>query len=433
MAEYETLKIGIAGLGTVGASLVKIIQSETDMLTARSGRRIEIAAVAARDRKKERGIDLSGAEWVDSPEMLADMPELDIVVELIGGDSGAAKVLVESSLAKGKHVVTANKALLAHHGGALFALAAEKGATLAFEAAVAGGIPIIKALREGLSANHISAVYGILNGTCNYILTEMWQNGLEFETALQEAQEAGYAEADPSFDIDGIDAGHKLAVLSALAFTGKPDFGGVEIEGLRNISAIDIDYAAELGYRIKLLGIARLTADGVVQTVAPCMIPVSCNLATVEGATNAVFVEGDRVGPTLYVGAGAGGMPTASAVLADILDIARGNAPPLTPFVETESEAPFETRTGRFYLRLTVKDEPGVMADVTAMLRDHAVSMKSILQYGQGGAESVPLIMITHEAKENAVRDVLAALHGLDSVLEKPCFLRVEMMGEEDA
>ncbi|TVQ85291.1 MAG: homoserine dehydrogenase [Micavibrio sp.] len=429
MTENTTLKIGIAGLGTVGASVVKIIQEEQEMLAARAGRAIKIAAVSARDKNRDRGIDLSGIAWADNAETMAENPDIDVVVELVGGSEGTAKNLVMQALQNGKDVVTANKALLAHHGAEFFALAEKNGRALAFEAAVAGGIPIIKALREGLAANHISAVYGILNGTCNYILTEMWRNGLDFETALKQAQEEGYAEADPSFDIDGVDAAHKLTILSALAFTGRPDFAHVETEGLRNVSAVDIDYAAELGYRIKLLGIARLTPEGVVQTVAPCMIPEESNLAAVEGATNAVFIEGDRVGPTLYVGAGAGGNATASAVIADLVDIARGNVPPSGAFVETEKTAPFDSREGRFYLRLTVEDRIGVMADVTAVLRDHKVSMKSILQYGQGGAKSVPLIMITHKAKEAAVRDALAALAALDAVQEKPCVLRVEIPG----
>ncbi len=429
MTENTTLKIGIAGLGTVGASVVKIIQEEQEMLAARAGRAIKIAAVSARDKSRDRGIDLSGIAWADNAETMAENPDIDVVVELVGGSEGTAKNLVMQALQNGKDVVTANKALLAHHGAEFFALAKKNGRALAFEAAVAGGIPIIKALREGLAANHISAVYGILNGTCNYILTEMWRNGLDFETALQQAQEEGYAEVDPSFDIDGVDAAHKLTILSALAFTGRPDFAHVETEGLRNVSAVDIDYAAELGYRIKLLGIARLTPDGVVQTVAPCMVPEESNLAAVEGATNAVFIEGDRVGPTLYVGAGAGGNATASAVIADLVDIARGNVPPSGAFVETEKTVPFDSREGRFYLRLTVEDRIGVMADVTAVLRDHKVSMKSILQYGQGGAKSVPLIMITHKAKEAAVRDALAALAALDAVQEKPCVLRVEIPG----
>ena len=432
MTSNDCLKLGVAGLGTVGASVVQIVQEQAEMLATRCGQNIQVTAVTARDKAKDRGFDMDGITWVDTPLDLANDPNVDVVVELIGGEDGIAKDLVEQSLKNGKHVVTANKALLAHHGASLFDLATDQGKALAFEAAVAGGIPIIKAVREGLAANHFSAIYGILNGTCNYILTEMWQNGLDFDVALAQAQEAGYAEADPSFDIDGIDAGHKLALLSALAFTGKTNFDNLDIEGLRNISALDINYADELGYRIKLLGIARNTSDGVVQTVSPCMIPAHTNLASIEGATNAVFVEGDNVGPTLHVGAGAGGAPTASAVIADILDIARGHGAGYEAYVETEKYAPFETRLGRFYLRLIVKDQPGVMADVTAILRDHDVSLKSILQYGHKQEESVPLVLTTHETKECGVRNAIAELQGLDSILEKPCCLRVELLGEND-
>ena len=432
MTSNDCLKLGVAGLGTVGASVVQIVQEQAEMLATRSGQKIQVTAVTARDKDKDRGFSMDGITWADTPLDLANDPNVDVVVELIGGEEGIAKDLVEQSLKNGKHVVTANKALLAHHGASLFDLAKDQGKALAFEAAVAGGIPIIKAVREGLAANHFSAIYGILNGTCNYILTEMWQNGLDFDVALEQAQEAGYAEADPSFDIDGIDAGHKLAILSALAFTGKTNFDNLDIEGLRSISALDINYADELGYRIKLLGIARNTPDGVVQTVSPCMIPAHTNLASIEGATNAVFVEGDNVGPTLHVGAGAGGAPTASAVIADILDIARGHGDGYASYIETEKYAPFETRLGRFYLRLIVKDQPGVMADVTAILRDHDVSLKSILQYGHKQEESVPLVLTTHETKECGVRNAIAELQGLDSILEEPCCLRVELLGEND-
>lgn len=432
MTSNDCLKLGVAGLGTVGASVVQILQEQAEMLATRSGQKIQVTAVTARDKDKDRGFSMDGITWADTPLDLANDPNVDVVVELIGGEEGIAKDLVEQSLKNGKHVVTANKALLAHHGASLFDLAKDQGKALAFEAAVAGGIPIIKAVREGLAANHFSAIYGILNGTCNYILTEMWQNGLDFDVALEQAQEAGYAEADPSFDIDGIDAGHKLAILSALAFTGKTNFDNLDIEGLRSISALDINYADELGYRIKLLGIARNTPDGVVQTVSPCMIPAHTNLASIEGATNAVFVEGDNVGPTLHVGAGAGGAPTASAVIADILDIARGHGDGYASYIETEKYAPFETRLGRFYLRLIVKDQPGVMADVTAILRDHDVSLKSILQYGHKQEESVPLVLTTHETKECGVRNAIAELQGLDSILEEPCCLRVELLGEND-
>ncbi len=422
------LRIGIAGLGTVGSATAKIIQEQADMLSHRCGKQIEITAVTARDKSKNRKIDLSGVKWLDRPMDLATDPNIDVVVEMIGGEDGVALELVRASLENGKHVVTANKAMLAHHGAELFALASENDKILAFEAAVAGGIPIIKAVREGLSANHFSAIYGILNGTCNYILTEMWQNGLDFETALQQAQDAGYAEADPSFDIDGVDASHKLALLTALAFTGDPDFDKLETEGLRSITALDIDYATELGYRIKLLGITQNTEHGVIQTVSPCMIPETASLASVEGSLNAVFVDGDQVGTTMYVGAGAGGSETGSAVVADIIDIARGHRWQHKPYVETTTYAPKEARTGKFYLRLMVNDVSGVMADVTAILRDHNVSLKSILQYGHSVEESVPLVLTTHETKECGIRDAIISLRKLDSVLTEPCLLRIELL-----
>ena len=322
------LRIAIAGLGTVGAGTVKLLQRNAELLAARAGRRLVLGAVAARDRRRERGLDLAGVRWVEDAATLAQDPEIDVVVELIGGSDGIARELVARALGAGKHVVTANKALIAHHGSELARAAEARGVALLFEAAVAGGIPILKTLREGLAANQVTRIYGILNGTCNYILTTMRDTRRDFAEVLAEAQALGYAEADPSFDIDGIDAAHKLAVLAAVAFGNAVDFTGVHVEGIRHVSALDIDFAAELGYRIKLLGLARLTEHGLEQRVHACMVPRSTPIAHVEGVFNGVVVEGDFVGRVMLEGRGAGAEPTASAVVADLVDIAAGRWSP---------------------------------------------------------------------------------------------------------
>ncbi len=320
------LRIAIAGLGTVGAGTLRLLQRNAALLASRAGRAIVVVAVAARERGRDRGIDLSGVAWEDDATALATRPDIDVVVELIGGSDGPARALVTAALANGKHVVTANKALVAHHGTALARLAEEKGVAFSFEAAVAGGIPVLKALREGLAANNVQRIYGILNGTCNYVLTTMRETGREFDDVLAEAQRLGYAEADPSFDIDGIDSAHKLALLAAVAFGTEVDFAGVHVEGIRHVSALDIEFAAELGYRIKLLGLARLTEYGLEQRVHACMVPRSTPIAPIEGVFNAVVIEGDFVGRVMLEGRGAGAEPTASAVVADLLDIAGGRA-----------------------------------------------------------------------------------------------------------
>ncbi len=424
----KDLRLGIAGLGTVGCSVFQIVTKQVEMLNIRGGCNIQISAVSARDKNKDRNLDLNNVSWYSNAVEIAFDKNVDVVVELIGGTDGDAYNLVKNAILNKKHVVTANKALLSKHWAELLELANKNNVSLMFEAAVAGGIPIIKAIKEGLAANHFKAIYGILNGTCNYILSEMWKNGIDFETALAQAQEAGYAEADPSFDIDGIDAGHKLSILTALAFTGEAKFDNIRVEGLRSISALDIEYAKELDYRIKLLAIAKLTKDGVVQYISPCMIPKDCSLASIEGALNAVFIDGDAVGETVYIGAGAGGDATASAVIADIMDIARGNAYPENIYIEDCKYAAAETQEGRFYIRLTVKDVSGVMADVTAILRDCEVSLKSILQYGQSSSKSVPLVLTTHKTKECGIRKAIVALGALDTVLEEPCLLRIELI-----
>jgi homoserine dehydrogenase len=368
----QPLKIALAGLGTVGAGLVKLLASQSALLEARCGRRLVITAVAARDRHKQRDIDISKFAWFDDPVEMARSAEADVVVELIGGADGPAKALAEAAFAKKRHVVTANKAMLAHHGAALAAAAERSGVTLGYEAAVAGGIPIVKALREGLAGNKIQRVYGILNGTCNYILTVMRESGRSFADVLADAQKMGYAEADPSLDVDGIDTAHKLAVLASLAFGTAVDFDAVSVAGIRNVSPMDLEYAGELGFRIKLLAIGRRTAKGIEQRVHPCMIPAETALARVDGVFNAVMVDGDFAGNTVYVGRGAGQNPTASAVASDLVDLARGARSPAFGVPAGKlaklEVAPMAEHRGRYYIRLMVRDQPGVIADVSAAL-----------------------------------------------------------------
>ena len=428
----KPLSIGIAGLGTVGAGVAKLLRDNAGIIAARAGRPIAVTAVSSRDRARDRGVPTIGLRWYEDAVALAADPEVDVVVETIGGSEGPARALVEAALAAGKPVVTANKALLALHGRALAALAEQQGVALSFEAAVAGGIPAIKALREGLAANQIRRVAGILNGTCNYILTEMRVRGLQFAEVLHEAQKLGYAEADPSFDIDGVDAAHKLAILAALAFNRPVDFSELHVEGIRDISAVDIAMAEALGFRIKLLGIAERTEAGVSARVHPCMVPLSAPIARVDGVFNAVVAEGDAVGRVMLEGRGAGAGPTASAVVADLIDIARGRNSPVWGATQSAlSHAPalpMHLHRGAYYLRLMVLDRPGVIADVTAVLRDAAISLESMLQRGRAPGEAVPVVLTTHECDEAAMQSALARLAALDSVLEKPALIRIETL-----
>jgi homoserine dehydrogenase len=375
-------------------------------------------------------VPLSGLRWYDDPVALAHDPAIDVVVEVMGGSDGPALSLVRAALAAGKPVVTANKALLAVHGAELAAAAETSGAALAFEAAVAGGIPVIKALREGLSGNRISRVVGILNGTCNYILTDMRERGREFADVLAEAQKLGYAEADPSFDVDGIDAAHKLAILAALAFGRPVAFDAVHVEGIRGISALDIAFAGDLGYRIKLLGIARQSEAGIDARVHPCMVPAAAPIALVDGVFNAVVAEGDFVGRVMLQGRGAGAGPTASAVVADLIDLARARTTPVwgaaSGALSAKPSVPIEAHVGCYYLRLMVVDRPGVIADVTAALRDAGVSLESMLQRGRSPGEAVPVVLVTHETSEAAMRSALDRIGALDAVLERPAVIRIE-------
>lgn len=428
----DPLKIAVAGLGTVGAETVRLIQAQGPLLAARCGRTIEIAAVSARDRNKARPVDLAGLTWFDDPAAMAASPGIDAVVEVIGGSDGIAKATVEAAIAAGRHVVTANKALLAHHGAALAVSAEAAGVALAFEAAVAGGIPIVKALREGLAANRIGRVYGVLNGTCNYILSTMRETGRDFDAVLAEAQSLGYAEADPGFDIDGIDTAHKLAILTALAFGCEIDFGSVHVEGIRAVSSLDIAYAEELGYRIKLLGIATRREGGIEQRVHPCMVAQDSPIAAVEGVFNGIVAEGDFVGTFMAEGAGAGAGPTASAVVADLMDIARGAVPPSfgVPARDLERLAtlPIERHFGSHYIRLMVLDRPGVIADIAAALRDEEISVEAMLQRGRAPEEMVPVVITTHDTEDAAMTRALTRIAALEAVIEPPTRIRIEAL-----
>jgi homoserine dehydrogenase len=424
------LSVAVAGLGTVGGGVLKLLRDNADIVAARAGRPIAVTAVSARDRNKDRGVPVSGLRWYEDPVALAADPAVDVIVELIGGSEGPAKALVEAAIAAGKPVVTANKALLAVHGAALAAAAEARGVALAFEAAVAGGIPAIKAIREGLAANRISRIAGILNGTCNYILTQMRERGREFSEVLADAQKLGYAETDPSFDIDGIDAAHKLAILAALAFGRPVAFDAVYIEGIRGISALDIVFATELGYRIKLLGIASQSEAGIETRVHPCMVPHTAPIARVDGVFNAVVAEGDFVGRVMLEGRGAGAGPTASAVVADLIDVARGRVTPVwgaaAEALSAVPSVPMSAHVGPYYTRLMVVDRPGVIADVTAALRDQGISMESMLQRGRSPGEAVPVVLVTHETKESAMRAAVARISSLGTVMEEPVLIRIE-------
>ncbi len=428
----QPLRVGVAGLGTVGGGVVRLLREQADLLALRCGRPIVVVAASARDLKKKRDVDLTGIRLESDPLALASAKDIDVVVEVMGGSDGPARALVEAAIANGKSLVTANKALLALHGAEIAKLAEAKGTLLGFEASVAGGIPIIKALREGLVGNRVKRLYGILNGTCNYILTTMRETKRDFGDVLAEAQKLGYAEADPSFDIDGVDAAHKLSILAAAAFGAPVNFSGVHVEGIRRVGALDIAFAEELEYRIKLLGVARETEHGVEQRVHPCMVSNRTPIAHVDGVFNAVVVEGDFVGTAMFQGRGAGAGPTASAVVADLVDVARGHG--LPPFVVPTGKlsprpvSPIEKRRGAYYMRLMVLDRPGVIADVTAALRDEQVSLESMLQHGRshGPNDSVPVVLVTHETEELAMRRAVTRIAALNTVIEPPNLIRIE-------
>jgi homoserine dehydrogenase len=437
----QPLKLGIAGLGTVGASVVRLIAEQHDALIARCGRPIEVVAVSARSRGKKRGIDLKKMRWVADPVALATDREIDVLVELIGGEGDPAKAAVAAALAAGKSVVTANKALLARHGLALAAAAEKKKVALNFEAAIAGAIPVVKTLREGLAGNSVARIYGILNGTCNYILTRMEQEKLAFAECLKEAQRLGYAEADPTFDVEGYDTAQKLAILASLAFGIRVDQSAVYIEGISSIAPEDLAAADELGYRVKLLGVAVKTDTGIEQRVHPTMVPKETAIAQVMGVTNAVTIDADEMAPITLVGPGAGGAATASAVVSDIGDIARGvRAPPFgrpTARLERSGKAPMQRHEGGYYIRLLARDRPGTAATIAKRLAQQHISLESIMQRHRdarplGGGDPkragdpVPVILITYATSEDAVRKALAAV-GRDKVISgKPQVIRIE-------
>jgi len=426
------LKIAIAGLGTVGTGTVKLLQTNADIIAERCGRPVRVVAIAEKVKKNDPGISLEGITWYDDAAAMVAESDADVFVELIGGAEGIAKRVVEGALARKKHVVTANKAMLAHHGFKLAQLAETAGVTLGYEAAVAGGIPIIKALREGLGGNRISRISGILNGTCNYILSTMRATGRDFGDVLREAQELGYAEADPSFDIDGIDAAHKLSILASVAFGAKVDFKSVNVEGIRNVTATDIAYADEFGYRIKLIGIAESIDGALSLRVSPCLITPDMPLAGVDGVFNAVVAEGDFVGRSVYEGRGAGERPTASAVVSDIMDIAVGRRVPLygvpVDKLRTFPIRPLDSRVGSSYVRLTVVDKPGVFADIAAAFRDESLSMESILQRGRNENANVNVVIVTHESEDAALGRALKRLQSNAAVVEPPHMMRIETL-----
>lgn len=437
----DALRIGVAGLGTVGASVLRILRDKAEMLTRQCGKQVIVTAVSARDRTRDRGVDLGGIEWFDDPVELSKSAGIDVFVELIGGDEGPAKASVEAALRAGHHVVTANKALLAKHGVALAEIAEEKGVLLNFEAAVAGGIPVIKAMRKSLTGNTVSRVYGIMNGTCNYILTRMWEEGISFEDCLADAQRLGYAEADPTFDIEGNDTAHKLALLTSLAFGTRIAADDIYLEGISNISLADIRAADELGYRIKLLGVAQKTDTGVEQRVHPTMVPTSSVIAQVHGVTNAVAIETDLLGELLLSGPGAGGNATASAVIGDLADIAKSRpgfqhgpvfgtpAKALQPY----KRAKMRKHAGGYFIRLTVYDRIGAFAAIAKRMAENDISLESIVQRPlmdsdvSDGIKTV--ILVTHETTEAAVKKALDAILKDDHLVNKPQMIRIERAG----
>ena len=422
------LRLGIAGLGTVGIGVVKIVRQHAALLKARTGRDIVITAISARNRDKDRGVSMSGYAWEDDPVALATRDDVDVYVEVMGGTDGPAKVSTQAALAAGKDVVTANKAMLAIHGQALAEQAEAAGRVIRYEAAVAGGIPVIKALSEGLAGNEITRVMGVMNGTCNYILTRMEKAGLSYQEAFAEADGLGYVEADPTLDVGGIDAGHKLTLLSAIAFGTKPDFDGMELEGIERVSIDDIRAAADMGYRIKLLGVAQRTGRGLEQRMQPCLVPANSPLGQLEGGTNMVVIEGDAVEQIVLRGPGAGEGPTASAVMGDVCDISRGLRPPTfgqpAHTLETATRARSQL-PAPFYLRMELMDKPGALAKIATILGNSGISIDRMRQYDHDGTNA-PVLIVTHKTSRAALDDALAAMETTDVISTAPVALRIE-------
>ncbi|TKZ19216.1 homoserine dehydrogenase [Shimia litoralis] len=422
------LRLGIAGLGTVGVGVVKIVRQKANLLAERTGRPVVITAVSARSRDKDRGVNLSDYAWEDDPVALAKRDDVDVFVELMGGHDGPAKDATEAALAAGKDVVTANKAMLAHFGQELAIAAEDAGRVIRFEAAVAGGIPVIKALTEGLAGNQVSRVMGVMNGTCNYILTRMQDSGLPYEDVFQEASDLGYLEADPNLDVGGIDAGHKLALLSSIAFGTQVNFDGVELEGIQRISIEDIHQAAELGYKIKLLGVAQMTGRGLEQRMSPCLVPEDSPLGQLKGGTNMVVIEGDAVEQIVLRGPGAGEGPTASAVMGDVCDIARGfrlatfGAPAQglqkAKVAQSNSPAPY-------YLHLTLEDKPGALAKIATVLGDNGVSIDRMRQTRHNNTNA-PVLIVTHKTTRAALDLAVTAMKDTGVMVNDPVALRIE-------
>ena len=424
----QPLRLGIAGLGTVGVGVVKIIRQHAAMLEARTGQPVEIAAVSARDANKDRGVSLSSYAWETNPVALAKRDDVDVFIELMGGHEGPAKDATEAALASGKDVVTANKALLAHHGQALAEMAEASGRVIRFEAAVAGGIPVIKSLTEGLAANQITRVMGVMNGTCNYILTRMQDSGLPYAEVFEEANKLGYLEADPNLDVGGIDAGHKLSLLSAIAFGTPVNFDGVELEGIQRISIEDIHTAADMGYRIKLLGVAQMTGRGLEQRMTPCLVPADSPLGQLVGGTNMVVLEGDAVEQVVLRGPGAGEGPTASAVMGDVCDIARGLR--LSTFGQpaaslAQTEVAQSNSPAPYYLRFTLLDRPGAMAKIATALGEAGVSIDRMRQTMHDGTEA-PVIIVTHKTQRAHLDTAMKSIAETGVLTGEPVALRIE-------
>jgi homoserine dehydrogenase len=433
MNAEKPLRLAIVGLGTVGAGVIRLLRENDALIARRAGRPIKVIAISARDRGRDRGVDLSPYEWVDDMSSLATRDDIDVIVELIGGADGPALTLARQSLAHGKPFVTANKAMIAHHGLGLAREAERVDVALKYEAAVAGGVPVIKGLREGAAANRIERVYGILNGTCNFILSTMEKEGRDFDDVLKDAQAKGFAETDPSFDIDGIDAAHKLSILASLCFGTEIDFGSVDITGIRHVLAADIREAAALGYKIRLIGMAECDEEGqnlgLFQRVHPMLVPMDHPMAHVDGALNAVVAEGNFVGRLFFQGAGAGAGPTASAVVADIIDVARDEYGPAfampAEWLQRQVKADAGQRIGRTYLRLRVQDRPGVLAEITAAMRDANVSIESLIQRSPTDSEGVLLAIVTHAAEQARIDDSFRRLAGSDSLLDQPMVMHI--------